>query len=187
VDQLGSKAVSDLGELQRFLDDSYRVSYLDSFVKGSIAYQIQALREQEGLTQTQFGKVIGMPQAVISRLEDTEYGGVNINTLLKIANKLKIGLEVRFCNFETVLATDVSPQALQVEAIEQTVRRLQTAALLQTRSDIPLVNSEEKPTVEGTGAWRTTTPNQGDQEFRVFQGSGTSNLGRSTPMPASLG
>jgi transcriptional regulator with XRE-family HTH domain len=180
--------VSDLSELQKFLDDSYRVSYLDSHVKGSIAYQIQALREKLRLTQTQFGNAVDMPQTVISRLENTEYGSVNINTLLKIANKLGIGLEVRFCNFESVLAADVSPAAFLVETIAQTLARLQAAALPPPNNDIPLVRAPEKLTVEGTTSWRTAEiPNQKDQEARPssFPGSGTSSFATSTPMPAS--
>jgi transcriptional regulator with XRE-family HTH domain len=90
-------------------------------VKGGIAYQMQALREKESVTQAEFGRILGMPQTVISRLENTEYGSVNINTLLKVANALKIGLEVRFCNFEMILATDVSPAAMSKTF--KTVRR----------------------------------------------------------------
>ncbi len=116
--------MSDLNKLKKFLTDDYRVAYLDSHVKGSIAYQIQALREKLGLTQTEFGALVGMPQAVISRLERAEGGAVNVNTLLKIANGLKIGLAVRFCNFETVLRSDVSPEGLVVESIQETMNRL---------------------------------------------------------------
>src|SRR5262249_38722855 len=105
----GSDAVSDLNRLRKFLDDEYRTAYLDSHVKGSIAYQIQEIREKLGLTQTEFGELVGMPQAVISRLESAEGGSVNMNTLLKIANGLKIGLAVKFCDFGSILDEDVSP------------------------------------------------------------------------------
>ena len=116
--------MSDLSKLKKFLDAPYRESDLDLYVRGSIAYQIRALREKLGLNQTDFGALVGMPQSVISRLEDTERGGVNTNTLLRIANHLGIGLNVRFCNFETVLDSDVSPAAFQVENINETVARL---------------------------------------------------------------
>lgn len=116
--------MSDLSRLRKFQNDEYRVAYLDSHVKGSIAYQIRWLREKLGLTQAQFGELVGMPQAVISRLENAEGGAVNVNTLLKIANGLKIGMAVGFCSFETVLKSDVSPAALAVESIEETIGRL---------------------------------------------------------------
>jgi transcriptional regulator with XRE-family HTH domain len=177
--------VSDLGELQKFLNDAYRVSYLDSHVKGGVAYQIQALREKEGLTQTEFGTIVGMPQAVISRLEDTEYGGVNINTLLKVANALKVGLEVKFCNFETILAVDVSPAALQVENIQETIRRCVRAALptKPPANDVPSSGTVDQTTIKGSGAWQTNPfPNQPAPQR--FPGSGTPNFERSTPTPA---
>jgi transcriptional regulator with XRE-family HTH domain len=123
--QHGSNAVSDLNKLKKFSDDLYRESYLDSHVKSSIAYQIQALREKARLNQSDFGKLVGKPQSVISRLENTEYGGVNVNTLLQIANRLKIGLLVRFCDFDAILDLDVGPESMKVENIEETLRRVQ--------------------------------------------------------------
>jgi len=107
--------VSDLSKLQKFQDDSYREAYLDAHVKGGIAYQVQALREKSGRNQTEFGELIGKPQSVVSRLESTEYGAVNVNTLVDIANRLKIGLLIRFCDFETLTVADVSPEAFAVE------------------------------------------------------------------------
>jgi transcriptional regulator with XRE-family HTH domain len=180
--------VSDLSKLQKFTDNSYRVSYLEAHVKGGIAYQIQALREKLGLNQTQFGALIGMPQSVVSRLEGTEYGGVNINTLLQIANSLGIGLNVNFCNFETVLDTDVSPAAFAVETINETIGRLSTvaprypAAGIFTSSAIIIV---EAASTEGSGTWQMQIPNQPDSQ--LYPGSGTSSFERFTPMPLSQG
>jgi transcriptional regulator with XRE-family HTH domain len=181
--------VSDLSKLQKFTEDSYRVSYLDAHVKGAIAYQIQALREKLGLNQTQFGALIGMPQPVVSRLESTEYGGVNINTLLQIANRLGIGLNVNFCNFETVLDTDVSPSAFAVETITETIGRLSTAApshpaaRIATASAIVVI---EATSIQRSGTWQMPPiPNQPDSQ--LYPGSETSTFGKFTPMPLSLG
>jgi transcriptional regulator with XRE-family HTH domain len=181
--------VSDLSKLQKFIDDSYRVSYLDAHVKGGIAYQIQALREKLGLNQTQFGALIGMPQSVVSRLEDTEYGSVNINTLLQIANRLGIGLNVNFCNFETILNTDVSPAAFVVETINETIGRLSTAApphpaaRIVTTAAIVIV---EATSIQRSGTWQMPPiPNQPDSQ--LYPGSGTNNFEKFTPMPLSLG
>jgi transcriptional regulator with XRE-family HTH domain len=169
--------VSDLSKLKKFLDDDYRVSYLDSHVKGSVAYQIQALREKLGLNQTVFGALVGMPQSVISRLENAEGGSVNINTLLKIANGLKIGLAVRFCNFEVVLAEDVSPAALLVEGVSSTIQRISQ----NIPNDIALVPAPKQPTIESTQIWQTEIPNQ--PPSLVFPASGTLSFERYTPTP----
>jgi transcriptional regulator with XRE-family HTH domain len=167
--------VSDLSRLKKFQNDEYRISYLDSHVKGSIAYQIRWLREKLGLTQAQFGVLVGMPQAVISRLENAEGGAVNINTLLKIANGLKIGLAVGFCNFETVLKSDVSPAGLAVESIQETIDRLQALPALAPANEIP-TTLPSSPTVEVAATWQTSQTQTLPQILLVIA-SGTRNFG----------
>jgi transcriptional regulator with XRE-family HTH domain len=170
--------VSDLSRLHKFQNDEYRISYLDSHVKGSIAYQIRWLREKLGLTQAQFGGLVGMPQAVISRLENAEGGAVNINTLLKIANGLKIGLAVGFCNFETVLKSDVSPAGLAVESIQETIDRLQALPALAPANEIP-TTLPSSSTVEVAAAWQTSTqPNH--PPILLLVASGTHSFGTFT-------
>jgi transcriptional regulator with XRE-family HTH domain len=74
-------------------------------LKAYLADQIRGLRG--ALSQTEFGKLLGKPQSVISRLENENYGKVTVQTLLDIALKLDRGLIIRFVNFSTFLkATD---------------------------------------------------------------------------------
>jgi transcriptional regulator with XRE-family HTH domain len=179
--------VSDLSKLKKFLDAPYRESYLDSHVRGSIAYQIRALREKLSLNQTEFGALVGMPQSVISRLEDTEQGAVNISTLLRIANHLGIALNVRFSDFETILKADVSPAAFQVENINDTITRLTTAPTKSAAKPVTVTNAiamvvvVNQSSTGGGSAWPKPTPNQ-PSLWGVFPGSGTSNTERSTAM-----
>jgi transcriptional regulator with XRE-family HTH domain len=127
-------------QLKPFLDKEYRDAYLDAHVKGTIAYQIQALRAKTGLNQTAFGKLIGKPQSVVSRLENTEYGAVSIQTLLDIAKSLDVGLQVRFSTYYSVLESDVSKTALQVDNIFENYRKLQLETL----------RGPERPTVSAS-------------------------------------
>lgn len=182
--------MSDLTKLQKLLDKEYRDSFLESHVKGSIAYQIQALRENEDLNQTDFGKLIGKPQSVVSRLEDTEYGGVNINTLLQIASALQIGLEVRFCDFRTVLKADVSPDGLKVENIHETIKKelaisaaTHFVAQIHIRPAQLFVENSASfiQEVKGSTPWQTNLPNQPQTSW--FPGSGTLNSERFMPIP----
>jgi len=116
-----------------------------------------------------------MPQAVISRLENAEGGAVNINTLLNIANGLKIGLAVGFCNFETVLKSNVSPAGLAVESIQETINRLQAMPEPALTNEIPttLPNSS---TVEVAATWQTSMqPNH--PPILLLIASGTHNFG----------
>jgi transcriptional regulator with XRE-family HTH domain len=117
-----------LEDLRSFQSKDYRDGFLDTDVKGGIALQIQALREKAGLSQEAFAKKIGKKQSVVSRLENTEYGAVNVNTLLEIAKALDIGLQVRFCDYGEVLARDTSPEAMKVDTIFETLDKYQTVA-----------------------------------------------------------
>jgi transcriptional regulator with XRE-family HTH domain len=180
--------VSDLSDLKKFLDDAYRAAYLDLHVKASIAYQIQELRHSLRMTQTQFGQSVGMTQAVISRLEDAEGGSVNVNTLLKIANGRKIGLRIKFCNFETILKEDISPAGLEVETIEKTIHRL-TPSVQRTKNIAVTVHGANWPNVQGSRPWQTDlkTNQPATSAPLIFPGSGILNFARSTPMEVSPG
>jgi transcriptional regulator with XRE-family HTH domain len=181
----GKDAVSDLSKLQKFLDKDYRDSYLDSHVKGSIAYQIQALREKAKLTQTEFGKLIGKPQSVVSRLEDTEYGGVNVNTLLQIAHALNIALEVKFCDFGTILKSDVSHDGLQVENIHETIKteNLRARMVTQTVAMWPAIVAKNASylTLEGISTWPINQASNQQLIPSHSPGSGTHNFVTSIP------
>ncbi len=90
-----------------------------------IAYQIQALREKIGLNQTRFAQKIGKTQSVVSRLEDTEYGRVTVQTLLDIACSLDVALIVKFISYPDLLrqTSDMSVRALQPETIYETLSK----------------------------------------------------------------
>ena len=64
--------------------------------KLTIAEQIYELRTKAGLTQKQLAGMIGTTQSVISRLEDADYDGYNLATLVKIAVALHQKVQVQF-------------------------------------------------------------------------------------------
>jgi Phage derived protein Gp49-like (DUF891) len=97
----------------KLADKSYRDSYVSTQLRTWLADQVRALRGD--LTQTEFGKLIGKPQTVISRLEDPDYGKLTLETLLDVASKLDIALLVRFVDHVTFLVAtnDFSESALR--------------------------------------------------------------------------
>jgi transcriptional regulator with XRE-family HTH domain len=113
----------DANELEPFLDKDYRDSYLEGFVKGSIALQIRALREKFGLSQVDFAKKMGMTQSVVSRLEDAEYGGVSVNTLLKVAKENGVALNIGFSDYLSVVHADLKPSI--VDDIFETIQKIE--------------------------------------------------------------
>ena len=98
-------------------DREYRETYVEGHVKSYIPYQLRAIREKLRLTQKTFAERIGKPQSVVSRLENTEYGKVTVQTLLDIAHGLDIALVVKFASFPEFVATyrDLSAEAMAVE------------------------------------------------------------------------
>jgi len=111
--------VSDLSKLAKFAKKEFRDGYLQTAVRGGIAYQIQALREKFNLTQTAFAEKLGKKQSVISRLEDSEYGKVSVQTLLDIASSLDVALLVRFVSYPEFLKNtkNMSDEALKPPTI----------------------------------------------------------------------
>lgn len=121
--------MSDLNELAKFEKKSFRDGYLQTATRGGIAYQIQALREKFKLTQVGFAEKLGKKQSSISRLENSEYGKVSVQTLLDIACALDVALLVRFVSYPEFLkrTKDLSISALQPETIYESIETRQGA------------------------------------------------------------
>ena len=122
---------------------AYREAYVREHVKTSVPLQIRHLREQRELTQAELAEQATTTQTVISRLEDPNYGNLTLNSLLRIAAALDIGLLVKFVPFSRLLAEfqDLSPQALSVESFTEELSTLKAWAVrakdttLQPRSE----------------------------------------------------
>ena len=167
------------------MDKDYRDTYLDGFVKGLVAIQIRALREQFGLSQVEYAQKLGMTQSVVSRLEDTEYGGITVNTLLKIAKENNVALNIGFTDYMSVLQKDLRAEALKVDDIFESYEKYKTAysvpapveTYLTTNTFIfvyigpqsPAVPRTEKDTTNlGVVSWAEPSPHA---SIRATQGS----------------
>ena len=124
--------VLDLKNLKSFRKKAFRDSYISGRARTSIALQIQGLREHLGLNQEKFAKKIGKPQSAVSRLENTGYGRVSVQTLLDIAEALDIAIVIKFTSFDEFLRQhgDVSPSALAVETYDETIERITNMVML---------------------------------------------------------
>jgi transcriptional regulator with XRE-family HTH domain len=123
--------VSGLVRLKKFAQKIYRDGYLRTQICGGIAYQIQALREKFGLTQIEFAEATGKKQSVISRLENTSYGKVTVQTLLDIACAMNVALVVKFVSYPDFLAQteDMSVRGLQPDTIYESLARAERSSL----------------------------------------------------------
>jgi transcriptional regulator with XRE-family HTH domain len=126
--------------LSKLENKAYREAYVSEHVKTSIPIQIRHLREQRELTQTELAVQAKTTQTVISRLEDPNYGNLTLNSLIKIAAALDIGLLVKFVPFSRLLSEfqDLSPKALLVASFKTELPMLKELATMA----MPNINNE---------------------------------------------
>ena len=72
----------------------------DAFVEAEIVegipLQIRAMQTERGWTQEELGDRAGMKQSQISQLEQRNYSGYTLRTLLRLASAFDVGLQVSF-------------------------------------------------------------------------------------------
>jgi transcriptional regulator with XRE-family HTH domain len=84
----------------------YRYAYAEDFLNTWVATQIVTLREQRGLKQDDFGRLIGTKQPGVSRLENVNHSTWKTETLKRIARALGVRLKISFESFGTLLSED---------------------------------------------------------------------------------
>ncbi len=97
-----------------WLDSEYRQAYLEASIEQGIAWQIRSNREARNMTQAELASKIGSQQSAVSRMEDPEYGGHSLGTLVKVANAFDCAIEIKFIPYSKLAtdAEDLSPEAL---------------------------------------------------------------------------
>ncbi len=90
--------------VSRLLEErSARESYVRATLNFLIPSQIRALRLEEGWTQLRLGQEADMKQARISAAETPGAVNFNLETLVRFAAAFRVGLQVRFVPFSTML------------------------------------------------------------------------------------
>ncbi|MFZ3136669.1 MAG: helix-turn-helix transcriptional regulator [Thermodesulfovibrionales bacterium] len=109
--------------ISKLKDKEYRDAFVSALITSGIPFQIKALREQRTCTQKELGKLADMAQESISRLEDPNYGKLNLNTLKRLAAAFDIGLMVRFVPFSELVEWDInlSNKSLEVTSFNEEV------------------------------------------------------------------
>ena len=103
-------------------DDDFRFQFTADFVHEFLSAQIRALRDKKGWSQGKLGhEAKGMEQAQVSRLEDSEYSGGSLNSLIRIAQAFDVGLLVRFVPFSKIVdaTVDLTPNNIAPLSFEE--------------------------------------------------------------------
>jgi transcriptional regulator with XRE-family HTH domain len=104
--------------LNSLKDGEFRTAFNLENVYTTICFQLRALREQREMTQGKLGKAAHMAPERISILEDPNAESKpTLNTLLRLAGALDVGLDVRFVPFSTVLMHSVNTDMQELEVI----------------------------------------------------------------------
>ncbi len=82
--------------IARLKDKEHRDAFVSAHIQVGIPFQIRALREQRGWSQKDLANQAGVSQVWISRIENPNYSGFSLKTLLKLASSFEIGLIIRF-------------------------------------------------------------------------------------------
>lgn len=112
-------------------DKETRDIFVEEHVTAGIPFQLHALREKLGLTQTELARRAGMAQERISKLEDPNYEFIpKIPTLLKLASVFDVPLIVRFGSWRELFGweTELSPAKLAPATFDEELPRLENMA-----------------------------------------------------------
>lgn len=74
----------------------FKKYYEEEGLNVRIALEVAKLRKQHHLSQEQLAKKLNMPQQAVSRLEQPNYSGYTLKTLIKLANVFNKKLSIRF-------------------------------------------------------------------------------------------
>ena len=116
--------------IEKFRSRDYRTSYMSGRVRTNIALQIRQLRETNNMSQSGLADLIGTRQSAISRLENTDYGRVSVQTLLDIASALDVAVAVKFVSYDEFISQhgNMTVDALSVESFSKTFERYVASA-----------------------------------------------------------
>lgn len=116
-----------VAELQ---DKGYRESYVASQIRIGLPFQIRALRLSRGWTQDQLAEATGMAQPRICEIEKPGQRKLNLETLLRLAAGLDVGLLVAFVPFGELIdrLEAFDPETVDVPAFDEEVKASSAAA-----------------------------------------------------------
>ena len=140
--------------LLSLMDLEFREAFKLENVYTSICFQIRALREQRETSQKELGRLVKpiMAQERISILEDPNADTrPTLTTLLRIADALDVGLDVRFVPFSKVLKRSVNTDMnqLRVQSFEDELPTLKRDIELELAQSIPARKSPTRVGTEG--------------------------------------
>lgn len=101
---------------EKLAEKEYRAAFVAAEIRRALPQQIRAIREARGWNQEQLGGEAGIPQANISRIENTRDTFLSFATLLKLAEAFDVALVVKFAPFSELEGWATRPLADAIPA-----------------------------------------------------------------------
>jgi transcriptional regulator with XRE-family HTH domain len=102
-------------------DKKFRSHFFRVQAQDRIAMNIKKLRKKREKTQIALAKETKMLQSAVSRIEQADYCGWSLNTLLRVADALEARLRVSFEPVEDVIGWYKEREAVAIEKTSQFV------------------------------------------------------------------
>jgi transcriptional regulator with XRE-family HTH domain len=103
----------------------YREAFVAAFLKRYIPFQIRTIRKHREMSQQQLADASKLTQGVISRAEDSDYGNLTFNTVLRIAagfDLVFVGKFVRFSELVGIVG-EMSEESLALPSFSEECER----------------------------------------------------------------
>ena len=100
---------------------AYRDAFVATQLKRGIPFQFRVTRKKLGLSQADVARLAGVSQGVISRAEDSDYGNLTFNNVLRIAAGLDVAFVGRLVPFSDLAKwfDNLSEESVHVPTFEE--------------------------------------------------------------------
>lgn len=144
--------------LEKLDKKSYRDAYVKSNVRNGIAFQLYNMRKSIGWTQADLAKRMGTKQSAISRIEDTSYGKLSIQSLLDLASIFDVGLLVKFVSFSKLIneTKDKSPEALTPDQFPGDLEMIELHNDLKEEKTYIIAKTDSSDQASQKSLWKET-------------------------------
>ncbi len=136
-------------------DKEYRDAYVGSQIRIGLPFQIRAVRKERGWSQADLAEKCGMAAPRISEIEKPGERRLNIETLLRVAAGLDVGLEVRFVPFSQLVdhSEGFNPDTFTAPSFEQEIADMEHAENLGALKGLTIEQMFTRPIDNPWAAW----------------------------------
>lgn len=117
-----------------------RDAYLSAQTRTYVAYQIRANRITRNWSQEEFASILHTSQSAVSRMEDRQYGKLNLQSLFDLASAFDCGLSIKFVPYAEFIrqTNDLSRENLAVPEFDPASLRplVQQPPFVEEQSEI---------------------------------------------------